>query len=188
VPRAGLNANVVAAEAALLVDEIGYDELTLAALAQRCGVAPSSLYKHVDGLDDLQRKIAALAVDELATALANAAVGKARDDAIRSVAVAYRNWARLHSGRYAATLRAPHSDDTEHVAAAERVLGVLFAVLEGYGLDGDNAIDAIRVLRSGLHGFVALEVAGGFGLPQSVERSFERLVTAMQGTLAAWPR
>ena len=51
------------------------------------------------------------------------------------------------------------------------------------GLVGDDEIDAIRTLRSGLHGFVALEAAGGFGLPLDVDRSFERLVDALVATL-----
>jgi hypothetical protein len=49
-------------------------------------------------------------------------------------------------------------------------------VLRGYGLDGDDLIDATRAVRSAVHGFVALEIAGGFGLPQDVDRSFDRLI------------
>ena len=51
-----------------------------------------------------------------------------------------------------------------------------FAVLRGYGLEGDDLIDATRAVRSAVHGFVTLEIAGGFGLPQDVDRSFDRLV------------
>jgi len=38
-----------------------------------------------------------------------------------------------------------------------------------------------------MHGFVALEAAGGFGLPQSVDGSYHRLVDALDAALAAWP-
>jgi hypothetical protein len=44
VPRAGLSTEVVVAEAARLVDAEGAGSLTLAALAQRFGVAQPSLY------------------------------------------------------------------------------------------------------------------------------------------------
>jgi hypothetical protein len=53
---------------------------------------------------------------------------------------------------------------------------VSFAVLRGYGLDGDDLIDATRAIRSAVHGFVTLEITGGFGLPQDVDRSFHRLI------------
>jgi Tetracyclin repressor-like, C-terminal domain len=47
-------------------------------------------------------------------------------------------------------------------------------VLASYRLAGPDAVDAIRSLRAALHGFVELERAGGFGLPDSVDRSYDR--------------
>lgn len=183
--RAGLSRARVVAEAADVVDATGKDGLTLAAVATRCGVRLPSLYKHVAGLDALHRDLAVLAIDELGAALATAAVGRSRDDALRGLADAYRGYAHAHPGRYEETLRAPAPDDAEHVAAAERILATVFAVLRGYGLDGDDLVDATRTLRAALHGFVALEAAGGFGLPRDVDRSFERLV---DGLAAAYAR
>ncbi|GAB3952288.1 hypothetical protein GCM10027614_55720 [Micromonospora vulcania] len=49
MPRVGLNQQTVVREAARLADEVGYQQLTLAALAGRLGVALPSLYKHVRG-------------------------------------------------------------------------------------------------------------------------------------------
>ena len=57
MPRAGLNTDRVVAEAAELADEVGLDQLTLAALAARLGVRQPSLYKHVASVDALQRLI-----------------------------------------------------------------------------------------------------------------------------------
>jgi hypothetical protein len=56
---------------------------------------------------------------------------------------------------------------------------VVLAVLRGYGLEGDDAIHATRVIRSALHGFVLLEAEGGFGLELSVDESFARMVAAL---------
>ena len=58
MPRAGLTKARVIDEAAQMADEIGLSHLTLAALADRLGVRYPSLYKHVDGMDGLQRGIA----------------------------------------------------------------------------------------------------------------------------------
>jgi hypothetical protein len=74
------------------------------------------------------------------------------------------------------------------VAAAERAVYTVFAVLHAYDIVGDDAIDATRFVRSALHGFVSLEVTGGFGLPQDVDRSFDRLVSSLDVALRAWPR
>jgi AcrR family transcriptional regulator len=212
VPRAGLTPERVVAEAAELIDAAGRDGLTLTALASRLGVAVPSLYKHVGGLDDLHRRLAARAVGELGAGLAAAARANLdagatapppagsqanRDGAPRAprpaaalaaVADAYRAYALAHPGRYAATQRAPAPDDPDHLAATQGVLDTMSGLLAGYGIDGDDMVDAIRVVRSALHGFIALESTDGFGLPQDVERSYRRLVGALDDALTSWGR
>jgi len=183
MPRAGLTPSIVVARGADLADEIGFDRLTLAALASRLGVAVPSLYKHVGGLDALRRGIAILALGELGDAMSGALAGTADSPdssaQVRALADAYRAYAAAHPGRYAATLRAAPPADAEHGAAGDAILRIVFAVLATRGLAGEDAVDATRALRAALHGFVALEAAGGFGLPQDVGRSFERLVEGL---------
>lgn len=183
MPRAGLSNAVVVREAADVADAVGLDRLSLAAVAERLGVRLPSLYKHIASLDGLRRDVAVLAVGELGRALAPAALGRSRGDALHAVAQAYRTYARAHPGRYAATVRAPAEGDEEHEAASAGVLDVVFAVLAGFGLSGEDAIDATRALRATLHGFVALEAGGGFGLPQDVDRSFDRMVSGFERAL-----
>lgn len=187
MPRAGLNQQTVVREAARLADEVGYQQLTLAALASRLGVALPSLYKHIRGADALGQKLAVLATAELATELTSAAAGRSGGDALRAMADAYRAYAHRHPGRYPATQRVPDPSDPEHVEAGERAVGAIFAVLRGYGLTGDDAVDATRALRSALHGFVALEAAGGFGLPREVDRSYHQLVAGLDVAFRSWP-
>jgi AcrR family transcriptional regulator len=187
VPRAGLTTAVVVRDAADLADEVGLDRVTLAALAQRRGVALPSLYKHVRGLDALRQHVSALATAELAEVFATAAAGRSRRDAVVALANAYRDYARRHPGRYAATQRAPDDGDPAPGAAAQRAVGTIAAVLSGYGLTGDDAIDATRALRSALHGFVSLEQSGGFGLPQDIDHSYAQLVLAMDLAFQRWP-
>jgi AcrR family transcriptional regulator len=185
VPRAGLSRAAVVDLGAQLADEAGHDGMTLAGVAARAGVRLPSLYKHVGGLDDLQRGVAVLALGELAQQLGTAAVGRAGGDALRALAAAYRTYAHAHPGRYAATLRAPAPDDDEHGRAAATVVEVVFAVLRGYDLAGAELVHATRILRSTLHGFVALEAVGGFGLPDSVDETFARLVDGLDAALRA---
>ncbi|MET8305897.1 WHG domain-containing protein [Micromonospora sp. NPDC005173] len=188
MPRVGLNQQTLVREAARLADEVGLPQLTLAALASRLGVALPSLYKHVRGADALSQKLSALATTELATDLTTAAAGRAGGDALRAMADAYRGYAQRHPGRYPTTLRAPDPADPEHVVAGERAVGAIYAVLRGYGLTADDAVDATRALRSALHGFVSLEAAGGFGLPREVDRSYHQLVAGLDVAFRSWPR
>jgi AcrR family transcriptional regulator len=187
MPRAGLTPQIVGAEAARLADEVGFDRLTLAAIAESFGVAVPSLYKHVDGLDGVRRDLAARAVRELGDTL-RAAVDASDGAELPALAYAYRAYAKSHPGRYAATLRAPNPRDAEHIAASEFTLSTVFAVLARYELTGEDAVDATRALRAALHGFVSLEANGGFGMPQDVDRSFQRLVAAIDATLRDWKR
>lgn len=186
MPRAGLSADVIVNEAATILDEAGPDRLTLAEVANRFGVAPPSLYKHVAGIEHLRRLLAVKTMCEAGDALRRAATGKARSEALRAVAHAYRDYARTRPGCYETILRAPGSDDEELAAAARETLSVFYDVFAGYGIHGDDAVDAARYLRSTLHGFVSLELVGGFAMPRSVDRSFDRLVTAADNALANW--
>lgn len=186
MPRAGLTHERVVAEAAAVADEVGLQQLTLAAIAQRFGVTLPSLYKHVGGLDAVRRDLAVLGVRELTAALSAAAVGKARSDALHAIADAYRQYARSHPGLAAAAVRAPDPEDAEHLAAAEAAFAVLLAVLDGYEISGGNAVDAVRSLRAVMHGFVTLEAAGGFGLPQSVDATYTRLIDSLDAVFAGW--
>jgi AcrR family transcriptional regulator len=183
MPRVGLDAATVVAQAGALADADGLQRLTLARLAARLGVRAPSLYAHVGGLDDLRARLAAEGARELHEALARAAAGRAGGDALRSVADAYRAFAHAHPGLYDALQRAPEPGDPTAQAAAQ-VVDVFVAVMRGYGLHDDDAIHAVRIARSTLHGFVALEAEGGFGMPLSLEETWVRLVASLDRGLA----
>ena len=191
MPRAGLSTAAVVAAAAEIADAEGLDRLTLARVAATAGVRTPSLYNHVESLDDVRRRVALLALRDLADALRDAAVGRAGDDALAAMADAYRAYARRHPGRYAATQRAPAEGDEEMRAAAKGAVDVVLAILRGYGLEGDDAIHAARAVRSALHGFVALETGGGFGIPVDLDESYARMVRALARGLrdapVTWP-
>jgi AcrR family transcriptional regulator len=184
--RAGLDSETVVRAAAELADAEGLDRLTLAALAQRLGVRSPSLYAHVAGLADLRVRLAIDASHDLRDALATAALGRAGGDALRSVADAYRAWALAHPGRYA-TIAHNVSDDPEATAAASAVVDVVFAVMRGYGLEGEDAVHAVRAVRSAIHGFITLEQGGGFQMPVDLEQTWERMITMFDRGLGAPP-
>jgi AcrR family transcriptional regulator len=184
VPRAGLGPASVTEAGAALADETGLDLLSMGLLAERLGVKPPSLYKHVDNLADLTHRIAVLAMTELGDAIRDATQGRAGRDALVAAAQAMRTFVKEHPGRYAAGngARPTGPDDPLH-PAADRVLKSLSAVLRGYGLDPSEEIHALRTIRSMLHGFATLEVAGGFMIDTDVDESFSWMVDLIDNGL-----
>lgn len=173
MPRAGLTAAVVTAAAATLADEAGLAQLSMGAVADRLGVKTPSLYKHVDGLADLTHRIAVLATTELGDAVRDATQGRAGDEALTAAAEAMRRYVTRHPGRYAATVGArPAGPDDPLALAQQRSLASFGAVLRGYRLDPEQEVHALRTLRSMLHGFITLEVGGGFQYATDIATSF----------------
>ncbi|MBE1878165.1 TetR/AcrR family transcriptional regulator [Myceligenerans pegani] len=194
MPRAGLSHNAVVRLACEVVDAggpRGFTDLTLAKVAAEAGVAPPSLYKHVGSLAALRREVAVIAVRELTAAGTAATVGRAGADALRALAHAWRRYAVEHPGRYAATQIGADPDDPADArlneAGAESVQ-VVAAVLQGFGLPEERLIDAIRAARSSVHGFVTLELGGGFRMRHDVDQSFDTLVTMLVAGIEALAR
>jgi AcrR family transcriptional regulator len=156
-------------------------------LAERLGVKTPSLYKHVDSLADLTHRIAVLAMTEVGDALRDATQGRAGSDALTAAAQAMRTYVKEHPGRYSAANGArPTGPDDPLIPAANRVLASLSAVLRGYQLDPSQEIHALRMLRSMLHGFATLEVAGGFAFDTDIDDSFTWMVNLIdQGLQSA---
>lgn len=178
MPRIGLDAEAVVAAAGELADAEGLEALTLARLASRLGIRAPSLYAHVAGLDDLRLRLGARGARELGAAIQEAATGRARRDALQAVAYAYRTYAREHPGSYQALQFAGQTPE------GSRLVDVVLAVLRGYGLEGDDAIHATRIVRAALHGFAGLESGGGFQIPLELDETFARLISVLDRGLA----
>jgi WHG domain-containing protein len=92
-----------------------------------------------------------------------------------------------HPGTYEAAQRARElRKDPEAATAAQAATDVTLAILRGYGLEDEEAIHAVRLIRVALHGFVSLEAAEGFAIELSLDESFERMVAALDLMLHTW--
>jgi AcrR family transcriptional regulator len=174
--RTGLDQASVVEAAAKLVDEEGFEQLTLGRLAERLKVKTPSLYNHVAGLPGLKHDLALYCLRDLLACVTRATIGKSGAEAILALADAYRTYAKQTPGRYALTLQAPPPGELEVQAAAQQVVEVVLAVLAPFKLGEEDAIHAIRGLRSIVQGFISLEVAGGFGIPIDTDASFHWLI------------
>lgn len=171
MPRAGLNRDAVIAHALEVLDASGARGLTLKAVADRAGVAAPSLYKHIRSLTDLRALLAVRVLDETARRTGAAVMGRAGEEAVDAFLAEYRSLVAGHPHRHELVGGFP-AGDPEVDRAAARVLGVLFAVVRGFGLDGDDLVHAARALRAAVAGFTALEAGSGYQNPADVDHSF----------------
>jgi len=177
-----LDKQAVLQAAADLVNAEGIGALTLSRLAEDLGIRSPSLYNHVDGLPGLQRELAVMNARLIADHLSEAAIGKSGSELFMSVAQAFRNYVKEYPGLYMSSLRSSGNQAApgeDLIREEERSLKIGLAVMASLGLQGEDAIHALRAFRSMVHGFATLEVAGGFGLPQDRDESFRRLAVAL---------
>ncbi|QJT04885.1 TetR family transcriptional regulator [Streptomyces asoensis] len=192
MPRVGLTTDRLVEAAAELADEVGFDNVSISALARRFGVKDASLYSHVRNLRELRTRLALLVGGEMIDRIAVAVVGLAGKDALVAFAGAYREYALRHPGRYAATqIQIDQGIDRELAAespAPRRTAEITYGMLRAYDLDEPDLTDAVRLLRSTFHGYCTLEAAGGFGAPRDVQRSWDKAIDALHMALTHWPR
>ncbi|WP_370882677.1 TetR/AcrR family transcriptional regulator [Kineosporia succinea] len=177
------------AAAAALADEIGFANLTMGLVAERVGVRTPSLYKHIAGQDDLNRRIAILAATESADVVGQAVQGVAGRDALFAAARAFREYVVTHPGRYAATVGVENDGaDSPLTQAANRLLAPLRAVVRAYDIDEEQEVHALRTLRSLLHGYATLEAGRGFQWATDVNESFDWAIDLMDRGLRGMAR
>lgn len=175
--KLGISVEEVISAAASIADRDGLGNVTLSAVADQLGVRSPSLYAHVDGISGLRRALQLHAAALLTRSVERAVDELSGDRSVRQVAHAYREFAHTHPGLLDALLPAPRpgEDDEVYRALAEPALMVADAIV-ALGVRPKNAVDAVRSLRSAVHGFVVLEKDGGFGMPENIDDSFDVMV------------
>ncbi|TDQ54331.1 TetR/AcrR family transcriptional regulator [Actinorugispora endophytica] len=185
--RAGLTTERLARAGAELADEAGLDRVTVSALARRFDVKVASLYSHLRNSHDLKTRIALLALEELADRGSAALAGRAGKDALTALANVYRDYAREHPGRYAAA-QTRLDPETAAASAGVRHAQMTRAVLRGYDLAEPDQTHAVRLLGSVFHGYVSLEMGGGFShSTPDTQETWTRTLDALDSLLRNWP-
>jgi len=181
--RQGLDHAKVVDGAAALVNARGAEALSLAELAAHFHVRTPSLYNHIEGLGGLRRDLTVRALRELQQRVASAAAGRAQRDALKAVAAAYRAWALENAGLYTFAVRSEGAGDSSIDLARVELHATLLAALRGYALSEARAQDAVRMVAATLHGFVSIELSGGFGGTEESSHSFVEVVEMLHGAL-----
>jgi AcrR family transcriptional regulator len=137
------------------VDQHGWQQLSMTALARKLGVRGPSLYNHVDSLDALLGDLQARALAELSGRLQRAAMGRSGAQALRALAAVLREFAAEHPGRYELAL-SEAIDRDQMAAAGEPAQAALTAVIESFGV-AEPTMDVIQTCLAPLHGVIALD-------------------------------
>ncbi|WP_167754143.1 TetR/AcrR family transcriptional regulator [Amycolatopsis nivea] len=161
----------------------GAQAISINAIAKQLGVSGPALYRYFSSRDELLNVLVIDAYHDLRDAMARALDADAPDAEarIRLLAAAYRGWAREEPHRYELLFKAPFPGYDAHAKpladAARALMGVVLGVLHdpetaGKPYDNEEVLDARRAntenhqlavaLWSRLHGFVSLEIGGGF--------------------------
>ena len=179
--RSGLNRTKVLQAAQDLLDQKGFTELTVANLAVSLGIRPPSLYNHVESLADIRNELSIRVTHEMAEVLRKATAGKTLDEAVLAMGLAYRQYAKGFPGRYslAALAKVPSPEGDR---AYLEVRKVFLETISAYGFSKEREAYAVRAIRSAIHGFVTLEINGGWLGFLSPDQSFiEVLKIVIQG-------
>ncbi len=176
MPRQGLTRETVVQTAAFLVEENGYENLTLHKLAAKLNIKPASLYTHIKGIDELYRSLSYLSLSQLSAKMLNAVKGKEPGEALRAIAVSYYDYAKKNPEMYRIIMKVPHSNSEELVETGRNVKSILFEVLSQYTKEKTKIIYYSRYYHSILHGFVSLEQTGFFDDGVSIKTSLLNII------------
>lgn len=175
----GLDKDKILKAAADMADEQGIANVTLNALANELGVKSPSLYKHIEGLEDLKRELMLYGWKALETEAMRAAVGKSKDDAIRAIFYAYRSYVKVHPGVFEAMQWYNMYNSKKDLEATEGIVALLFQILDAYELAEEQKVHLVRMFRGFLQGFLMTENHGGYGNPMPIEETFDFAIDIM---------
>jgi AcrR family transcriptional regulator len=156
-----------------LLEEEGLDAVVMSRVAERVGVRGPSLYKHVPNRAALIRAVGDAVAADLGRVIGGALDPGSADaaDDIRALALAYRAFVRRNPKGYG-LLFAHLAPELQADPVVLADLGRPIVAAMGR-LTGDaSALDAGRTFVAWAHGFVSMELAGGFRLGGDVDAAY----------------
>jgi len=130
------------------------------------------LAEKISSIPEMRRFLAVKGLRELRQAVETEIAGKSGADALRAAMIGMRRYALDRPGMSAATFRNPETDSPEWRAAQMELAVIMFAIFAQLGIHGEQAQDALRILRSFLRGFVLHEAAASFLEPLDYDQSY----------------
>lgn len=160
--RRGLTRDLIVQEAIRLVEDEGYENLSMRNLAKRLEVKAASLYNHIKTVEELHTEICMKVVDDFFQAQKDAMEGKNAEDSVMALALAYRKLANEKRSVYDIAIALPREGDMELYEKRKDFSRVVIEAMDKFALTDEQKLYWQRILRVSMHGFVSLEQAGYF--------------------------
>jgi AcrR family transcriptional regulator len=163
-------AREVVAAARELLEQEGVEQLTMRRLAERLGFQAPSIYRHFADKRALEAAIISSAFEEQAEVFEQAVE---RDDAVGTLAKAYRRWATEHPHLYRLMTERPPPRERLVPGVEDRAAAPVVAAAGG---DADTA----RALWAFAHGMVSLELGNRFRPGADVDAAWRAGIDAFR--------
>ena len=150
-------------EALALLEEKGLAALSMRNLAERLHMKAPSLYKHIEGREEIIAELQAIGIRRFGEAISKAGSTK------RSKALAYRKWALENPHLYEVALKIPLRRDRLPDGLED---GVTQMIISLTGKDHEHA----RAVWALMHGLVDLEIAERFPPTANLEKTWSRAI------------
>jgi AcrR family transcriptional regulator len=169
-PPKTTDAAIVAA-ARKLVEELGFQQVSMNDVARAVGIQTPSLYRRFAGRADLLAAVEVGLWGELGRALARAPRSSDATRSLTALAGAYRRFAKANPNGYALIFDAEAERTKEGQVARSTALAVCMPAFVSLVGESD-ALAAARVLTPFLHGFVSMELARAFRMGPNIDQAF----------------
>jgi AcrR family transcriptional regulator len=166
-----------------VIEEEGLPALTMAAVAERVGVRPPSLYKHVRNRAELVRLVATRAVAELAGDLDAVTQQGDAHAQLRAMADALRDFAHRRPALYGLLFTPLPEDSRPDAAVLARASAPVLRVTEQLA-GSEQALAAARTVTAWAHGFIDMELSGAFRLGGDVNAAYDYGITTIARALS----
>lgn len=161
-----------------LAKEIGVNQLSFQNIANALDIKYPSLYNYFTNIKELRIALTAMLLEELNLNLQRVLVGRSGDDAIRTYAHTYEQFAFDNKAVYELMINIPHTKNEELFQYLDETNRIIRQILEYYHLDELETLNKSRNLRSLIHGFISLRFLGYFSSEEEVtaEESFTEMI------------
>jgi hypothetical protein len=131
------------------------------------------LAEKLSTIPEMRRFLAVKGYRELRETIERGIAGKRGADALHALMLSMRHYALERPGMSAATFRNADTDSPEWREAQMQLAGVVLSVLAQIGVRDEQALHALRILRSFVRGFVLHEVGASFLEPLDHDQSYD---------------
>jgi len=185
IRRRTLTRDKVVDAAIEIIDELGWESLSMTSLSARLNVVTASLYNHVRNLEDIRGAVQVRTMAELGAHLREIAMGRSGPDGLRALVDAHRVWATEHPHRYQTLTTSPVDRDA-FISAALDANTALRTMLASCGLPPEDTLDAAVSIFAAMHGFVMLVNTDFLGDELDLDSIYESVLRGALSTVG-WP-